>query len=816
MKSEVEIVQAIKNGDTRRKDFFLNRLKVELRRYGVCLEDDLLERLFQNAMDNYLQESTEKQSIGFYYYTFHFIRNAVEKDREEEFVSNSFFLKQDMVILKEYLTEYNGQFLSEEEISDKLGISITSVVQTVHTLRRYVRTNLYDMKKIFGDVDLILEKRYGKGRKLQTKQVSCTEQDFQLIGLYTGQIGDVCLDVEEIAQKLGYNKFVVESELKKVYKLLENVHNFNALLKRYPDILEMLVIRGKTLNISFQNPIEKPKERKKYGIDLATREKWIIQMLQLLYQKQENGKYLNLKEIAEKMEIHYQSFVQKKNKVLLQLEEDSELKKKILEFYPKYLQDKKDYETYFEAFGKPVKVGSKIAVGEKRIVQMLQLLYRKQENGKYLRFKEIAKKMGMHYNSFLQKKKKVLLQLEEDSEFKKRILELYPEFLQDKEQYENLNLSRRVGNKTLVTEETIQLLQLLYQKQEDGTYLDFKEIAAKMKISYGNFINRKNRVFSKLEEDSEFRERVLELYPEFLQDKKEREMYLETLKIPKQVNNKITAREEKMVQMLQLLYQRQEDGKYLGFKEIAERMGMHYNSFIQKKNNVLLQLEENPEFKKRILEFYPDLPMDIQTFENERSQENSEEIEVHLTEKESTIVDMLYSNTTKKVEFASTLAQNLSISPSCFSILKSSVISKIQRSPYLLKQYPHIQTEIAIREGFRKMNSVALTEEELENLKKNARYYDIPNVSLPQQDKRRKFLKAIQNLEASEFQFYVASCTMEQKAILALRFGYFNETIFSSKDVAELFHIDEAEVILLTETCLASTTKDFVLQKNFS
>ena len=55
---------------------------------------------------------------------------------------------------------------------------------------------------------------------------------------------------------------------------------------------------------------------------------------------------------------------------------------------------------------------------------------------------------------------------------------------------------------------------------------------------------------------------------------------------------------------------------------------------------------------------------------------------------------------------------------------------------------------------------------------------------------------------------------MEQKVILALRLGYFNDTSFSTKDVSDMFGIEEDKISSLTIECLKSGKKQLTKKSN--
>lgn len=104
-----------------------------------------------------------------------------------------------------------------------------------------------------------------------------------------------------------------------------------------------------------------------------------------------------------------------------------------------------------------------------------------------------------------------------------------------------------------------------------------------------------------------------------------------------------------------------------------------------------------------------------------------------------------------------------------------------------------------IRDNFNPDNSINISHDELDNIK---------NVKNTSDD----LLLGIKRLEESIFKDYISTCTLKEKYILALRLGYYNKRSFSSSEVADIFSIDESEVISLTKECL-NYSKNLIEEK---
>ncbi len=200
------------------------------------------------------------------------------------------------------------------------------------------------------------------------------------------------------------------------------------------------------------------------------------------------------------------------------------------------------------------------------------------------------------------------------------------------------------------------------------------------------------------------------------------------------------------------------------------------------------------EYRTKLLEKYPALDEDIITRDNT----------IELTEKEKCLADMLLTDENRTLEKGTTYARRLNISANYFGILKNNTVSKISNNPSLQNNYPHFMEENEITSNFSKRNTISLSQEELNNIRNNSRKYDLPNAKRKTKD---DLIKGIEKLEKSVYGDYASLCTVEQKAMLALRLGFFNNMEFSTETVSIFFMTDQEEVSLLTSECIKSAKK---------
>lgn len=232
---------------------------------------------------------------------------------------------------------------------------------------------------------------------------------------------------------------------------------------------------------------------------------------------------------------------------------------------------------------------------------------------------------------------------------------------------------------------------------------------------------------------------------------------------------------------------------------------MQYFNFIGKKNRLLKSFEEDKNFRKHVLDKEPTLLELQDEYKQRKAAKNlktyKKEIDqTELSSKEIALTN-LYDDSTKIVTPLNSLATNLKISPSAFSILKKNTIKKVQNNPQLKAKYQTNMEAITIRDYFKKANCTTVTNEELQKIKSVSRHCDILNIP-KEQPTKDKLLQGIEKLENSIYKDYASLCTTEQKAMLALRLGFFNNTIFGSADISNIFNTTKEEISLLTTECL--------------
>ena len=364
---------------------------------------------------------------------------------------------------------------------------------------------------------------------------------------------------------------------------------------------------------------------------------------------------------------------------------------------------------------------------------------------------------------------------ETNAELKTKVLELYPDFLTPKPKPEKKKTEKKERSLLTKNQETL-LIELA--KNPD---IPRKELAKLTEYKNINSIwTTLNTLKKKIKTNEELKTKILELYPDFLTPK------------PKPEKPLLTEKQETLL------------------KELAKNPSIPGNELVkltEYKNTRSIQAtlsilkkgcKTNEELKAKVLELYPD-------FLNPKAPQNQENV---LTNQELQILQNIYLINPPKTSYITyeQLSSELQYSKSNIHRIINKTLEKIESTPEIKEEiqeiWPSFEQDKIIREHYKKRRSIKIPSQDLEKIKSFIRQYDIPENNV-QEEKRNNILIGIHNLENSIFSPYVSKCTEEQKAMLALRLGFINAPS-TTEIVAELFGVEQQEVITLTKNCLQS------------
>lgn len=632
MEKDFKIAQEIINGDVRRKKFFLDKLKGDLRKNSLIISDDKLEELFMEVCKMY----TLEEKNMFYYFCLRKIRTSLEEEYGNKYVSNEFFSRSEYVIITKYLDNSNG-FTNSFEIANLLGVSAIDVNNTIFKLKNYLATNKNQILELFPNAIKLLKEREAKGTKKQ-KTNAITEDIIEIIGYYTGQIDDICLDFDEIAKKFSTTPRVIEYRIRGFINSLNNKKNYNYLISKYPEVEKMLVLKTKALGLNPENIFLKKKkhetskktsyekqkkvlattlsENKENNLEKKADE--YIKALKMIYAEKEDGSYYKIQEIGNLTGI--KNFSGKKIYILKQLDNNEKLRNIILSKYSDLYEDMEIFKVI-----KDIKHGKKNTLDDKyslSIARKYSEFFKSIFCSQYKSFDEASVDLGTTSKCLMARINKMLTIVDNEKNVRREFKLIIPNYLEIIEDFKKTSLEYEKDKRkeSILPELAVQyaeFLRLVYGSQDMFSPQTISRMLKK--LNFNNLLAAKIVINNELRFNEDLYSEVLKLYPEYLEDRKNYENRVQN------ANNKFSVQMDALkngdegnyefkLKVLKLIFQEDADIGYRDFEEIGRMLKVSGAYVSVLKRNILKELENNLEFSNYIEKNYSELENDIQKY----------------------------------------------------------------------------------------------------------------------------------------------------------------------------------------------------------
>ena len=231
MSKNSELVNELKSESSNRRNFFKEKIKEELKKNNMEINDTIINDIFNKALDTY----TDDIKIPFLFHIKAVIKN---KDKKKE---TGDLNKLQYEVIKLYLTKENNKYLSKIDIATRLSIKIDEVIDIIESLNNY-----NNLDKIFPNYKEMLKDRNDYFKK---KAVVISEKQIILLVEYCGGLKKE-MDFKALAKKYDKTTIDIRNELNNIFKLLKTESNLTILLDRYPNIKNALIRKSKVFNIS--------------------------------------------------------------------------------------------------------------------------------------------------------------------------------------------------------------------------------------------------------------------------------------------------------------------------------------------------------------------------------------------------------------------------------------------------------------------------------------------------------------------------------------------------------------------------------------
>lgn len=345
----------------------------------------------------------------------------------------------------------------------------------------------------------------------------------------------------------------------------------------------------------------------------------------------------------------------------------------------------------------------------------------------------------------------------------------------------------------------------LYLYKDNNKYLTNENIALKLELSIEEVILTINKLKRSLKYKE--KEKILEeIYPNAIElyRKRQNEIYQrkKIIRIKSNDNkskysnpSSLTAKEKELLNILI-----EPKNSHLRNEDIAKIL--QFNNLYDYKEAIIKLREKIKKYKleDKIITNYGDIA--ILNISSSKTSLTKTEIEIlkksYFLEKGQT-----------KYPTQQEIADSLFLKKTTLYKLKVKAINKIKNFNSclinILNIWPTFEEDIIIKENFQKRNSVSLSENELNNIKNLCNNFNYLNTTNGISD-------GINMLNNSIFSNYTNNCSNQKQAILALRFGYYNNHPFSQEDISEIFEIPIDDIMNITKECIIKS-KDNLAKK---
>ena len=644
MNNNYEYVQRLKQ-DIEEQEKIKKELKRDLDYLLITEEEkeNIITKVFSNEIETYKPTTI----LPFQKYIKKKLENEITK---VYFAPSTIIPIQEQKIIYLYLNQSQNRYLTEDEIRINLHTDSKNVYLALKKLRPASTQIKEELNKLFPNY-----KRQLKNRQVffnQTPVIS--EQDLKYLGYYIGEINDICLSVDEIAKKEGKTESEIQKSLKAIFKLLKEEKNIELVKTRYPNCEKMLQIKATNFGIKLfvdkdekeeetkgKKPAPKQRQRKRAKEKTQRKEKsQLTEKQEIMLKELVKNPNISGKELAKLAGYKTPESVRNVLSALKKrCKTNEKLKTKVLELYPNFFNTKsktgktlltKKQETLLKELAKNPNITGKELVklteykNPSNIRIALNKLKKRSETNEELKekilelypdffnttpkqaspllttvqetlLKELAKNPNISgtelvklteykkQNSIMTALNRLKKRCETNEKLKAKVLELCPDFF---------NIKPKTG-KTLLTKKQETLLKELAKNPN---------IAKKRLSEITGYKNPKaiyqtiSILKKKCKTNENLKEKVLELYPDFLNPKPKTEK-----KKPEKKEKQLLTKKQEI-----LLIELAKNPNIIG-TELAKIADYKNSRSMQTTLNILKKkCKTNEELKAKVLELYPD------------------------------------------------------------------------------------------------------------------------------------------------------------------------------------------------------------------
>ena len=249
MLNNKKTIEELKNCNNKRSIFFKEKIKEELKKYNIEINDTIINDIFNKALDTY----TDDVKIPFLFH----IKATIKKELfPKEDINTGIFTKYEYEIISLYLKKEDNKYLSKEEIITKCKCSIDEFLKIIDKLNTSENSEII---KVFPNYKDIINDRenyfFIKSTTLSDNQLSILED-------YIGALNNKPMSIKELSIKFNMSRNDITDELFSIFRILQRSDELEEFISKHPNTKRIIMRKARFFSVS----LEKDKTRNKKDV----------------------------------------------------------------------------------------------------------------------------------------------------------------------------------------------------------------------------------------------------------------------------------------------------------------------------------------------------------------------------------------------------------------------------------------------------------------------------------------------------------------------------------------------------------------------
>lgn len=237
MSKNSELVNELRSGKSSRVTFFKEKVKEELKKNNIDINESTVDNIFNKALDTY----TDDIKIPFLFHIKAVIKNGIHDNKNDTgSLSND-----EYEVIKLYLNMDNDRYLSRMDIANHISMTIDELMIILDKLN----SDNEEIEKIFPNYK---EKIKARNSYFEKRMNLLSVRQTSILLEYCG-VFDKAMDIKALARKYDVTSSAMKYEIKTIFESLNYKRNLENLLKNYPTIRKPLLNKSKELNIQIND-----------------------------------------------------------------------------------------------------------------------------------------------------------------------------------------------------------------------------------------------------------------------------------------------------------------------------------------------------------------------------------------------------------------------------------------------------------------------------------------------------------------------------------------------------------------------------------